>query len=70
MLIGFASNNKKYVSTPENGGFVWQLEQGDILNLIDNNFTTNIGGKLIASSPKSKKFFANKTVYLTNRLNT
>ena len=66
----FAPNNKKYVSMPENGGFVWQLEQGDILSLIDNNFTTNIGGKLIASSPKSKKFFANKTVYLTNRLNT
>jgi outer membrane protein OmpA-like peptidoglycan-associated protein len=65
-----ASNDKKYRSKPENGGFVWQLLPEDMLNFIDNNFTTSIGGKLIASSPKSKKFFANKTVYLTNRLNT
>jgi outer membrane protein OmpA-like peptidoglycan-associated protein len=38
--------------------------------LLDNNFGTNIGGKLIYSNPREKKFFANKTVYLCNRLNT
>ncbi|MBK9284150.1 MAG: OmpA family protein [Sphingobacteriaceae bacterium] len=39
-------------------------------SLIDNNYTANIGGKLILSSPGSKKFFSNKTVYLSNKRNT
>lgn len=38
--------------------------------LVDNNYTSNIGGKLILASPGSKKFFAGKTVYLSNKRNT
>lgn len=48
----------------------WQLTSSSMDKLLDNNFGTNIGGKLIYSNPREKKFFANKTVYLCNRLNT
>lgn len=38
--------------------------------LIDNNFVSNIGGKLIHNIGNQKKFYANKTVYLSNKRNT
>lgn len=49
---------------------IWTLTTAEINNLIDNNFTFNVGGKLICSSAKHKKVFEGKTVYLTNRYNT
>jgi outer membrane protein OmpA-like peptidoglycan-associated protein len=45
----------------------WNLSSGEVESLIDENYTTNIGGKLVSSSPKEKKFFANKTVYLLDK---
>ncbi len=39
-------------------------------SLIDNNYSINIGGKLILASQNSKKFLAHKTVYLSNKRNT
>lgn len=48
----------------------WQIDAGTIEKMLDNNFATNIGGKLVYSSPKEKKFFADQTVYLCNRFNT
>lgn len=52
------------------GVCIWTLTTAEIDKLIDNNFTFNIGGKLICSSAKHKKLFEGKTVYLTNRYNT
>lgn len=48
----------------------WTLSPEDLEKLIDEHYTTNIGGKLVISSPKQKKFLANKTVYLCNKFNT
>lgn len=41
-----------------------------VKSLIDNNYACNIGGKLVHTSPATKKFFAGKTVYLCNKYNT
>ncbi|MBA3665593.1 MAG: OmpA family protein [Bacteroidetes bacterium] len=51
-------------------GLEMPLKDEDVRNLTDNNFTYNIGGKLILSSSTQKKFLANKTVYLSNKRNT
>lgn len=48
----------------------WQLTSVSLDKMLDNNFGTNIGGKLISANPREKKFFADKTVYLCNRMNT
>ena len=52
------------------GSFFWDLDQQHVNQLVDNNYTSNIGGKLVASSSKEKKFFANKNIYLSNKHNT
>lgn len=48
----------------------WTLTPEEASYLSDDNYSLNIGGKLILSSAKKKAFYANKTVYLCNRLNT
>jgi len=48
----------------------WILKPEDLKNCIDNNYTSNIGGKLVLASSQQKKFFANKTIYLSNKRNT
>jgi outer membrane protein OmpA-like peptidoglycan-associated protein len=48
----------------------WVLSPEDVKNCIDNNYTSNIGGKLVLASDKQKKFYANKTIYLSNKRNT
>lgn len=57
-------------SKTEGSSNVWNLGPDEIVKLVDNNFTTNIGGKLVSSTAKEKKFFADKHVYLSNKLNT
>jgi outer membrane protein OmpA-like peptidoglycan-associated protein len=57
-------------SKPVGDNCEWNLKQEEVTKLIDNNYTSNIGGKLVSSSPKEKKFFANKNVYLSNKMNT
>jgi outer membrane protein OmpA-like peptidoglycan-associated protein len=65
------SKNQTLISTkPLNGTCEWTLDLPSLTSLIDNNYTTNIGGKLVSSSAKEKKFFSFKTVYLTNKMNT
>jgi outer membrane protein OmpA-like peptidoglycan-associated protein len=51
-------------------GCEWDVNSKNIELFLDNNFTTNIGGKLVSSSPREKKFFSEKTVYLSNKMNT
>jgi outer membrane protein OmpA-like peptidoglycan-associated protein len=55
---------------PENSNCLWELSPSQLEKLINDRYTTNIGGKLVVSSAKQKKFFANKTVYLCNKFNT
>jgi outer membrane protein OmpA-like peptidoglycan-associated protein len=65
------SKNQNLISTkPLNGVCEWTLNQSSLASLVDNNYTTNIGGKLVSSSAKEKKFFSFKTVYLSNKMNT
>lgn len=59
------SNNK-----PVDNFCEWILKPEDLKNCIDNNYSSNIGGKLVLSSAKQKKFYANKTIYLSNKRNT
>lgn len=53
-----------------NGISEWTLEESELLKLKDDFFMSNIGGKLVSSSSKEKKFFAKKDVYLCNKYNT
>lgn len=55
---------------PVNNSCEWVLKPTDVRNLINNQYTSNIGGKLLLSSAQQKKFFANKTIYLCNKNNT
>lgn len=65
------AENKKVQSVTGNAsGAEFALKKEDVTALIDNNYTYNIGGKLILSSKNQKKFLSNKTVYLANKRNT
>jgi hypothetical protein len=55
---------------PVSGTYEWIFGREKFFKLVDNHYTTNIGGKLVASSPKAKKFYTNQNVYLSNKLNT
>ena len=71
MFTLITSKNKTIASTKSIANFCeWQLSPEDVKNGIDNNYTTNIGGKLVLTSAKQKKFFAKKTIYLSNKRNT
>jgi len=65
-----SKNNLVATTKAENGICTWTLTPEESSYLVDDNYSINIGGKLIVSSARQKKFFANKTVYLSNRLNT
>jgi outer membrane protein OmpA-like peptidoglycan-associated protein len=65
------SKNKSISTTKAVANFCeWSLKPEDVKNGIDNNYSSNIGGKLVLTSAKQKKFYANKTIYLSNKLNT
>ena len=66
------SSKNKTIATNKsvNNYCEWVLKPDDLKNCIDNNYVSNIGGKLVLSSSKQKKFFANKTIYLSNKRNT
>jgi outer membrane protein OmpA-like peptidoglycan-associated protein len=57
-------------SMPVSGVYEWTFGRDKFFKLVDNQYTTNIGGKLIASSAKAKKFYTDQNVYLSNKLNT
>lgn len=65
-----ARNNLVATTKAEAQTCTWNLTPEEINYLTDENYSLNIGGKLILSSAKQKAFFANKTIYLCNRLNT
>ena len=53
----------------DNGKANWLFDRKLAKTLMDTNFTSIVGGKLISASNKEKKFFANKSVYLTDSTN-
>ncbi len=55
---------------PANGNCEWILKPEELKSLINNQYTSNIGGKLLLSSGQQKKFFSGKTIYLCNKYNT
>lgn len=65
-----AKNNLVATTWAEGTLCTWSLSTEEAAYLNDDLYSLNIGGKLILSSAKKKEFFANKTVYLCNRLNT
>jgi outer membrane protein OmpA-like peptidoglycan-associated protein len=71
-IVSIMSTSEKSVVTSKcnNGACDMPLSAEQAKMLIDNNFVSNIGGKLVLSSPNQKKFYANKTVYLSNKRNT
>lgn len=48
----------------------WTLSNIEKAKLINNAYTSNIGGKMIHVSKGKKTFLANRTVYLSNKRNT
>lgn len=71
MFTLITAKNKTIATSKSIANFCeWQLSPEDVKNGIDNNYTTNIGGKLVLASAKQKKFFAKKTIYLSNKRNT
>lgn len=54
----------------KDGNAEWLLNNTDRLKLINNGYTSSIGGKLIHVSKGKKTFLANRTVYLSNKRNT
>jgi len=65
-----SKNASVTAAKPTNSVCEWEMNSESISKLIDNHFTTNIGGKLVSSSAKEKKFFAKQDVYLFNEHNT
>lgn len=65
-----SKNNLVATGRAEGNICTWTLTAEEAGYLSDDNYSLNIGGKLILSSAKQKAFYANKTVYLCNRLNT
>lgn len=55
---------------PISNGCEWVLKYEELKNMINNQYTSNIGGKLVLTSGPQKKFFANRTIYLSNKHNT
>lgn len=71
ILTLVSSKNQTVASSKANNGICeWELSPTNTGSLTDNNYTSNIGGKLVTSSSKEKKFFSYKTVYLCNKMNT
>ncbi|MBA3680695.1 MAG: OmpA family protein [Bacteroidetes bacterium] len=66
------NSNKVAVSEakPASNGYEWVLKPEELKNMINNQYVSNIGGKLVLTSGQQKKFFSNKTVYLCNKHNT
>jgi outer membrane protein OmpA-like peptidoglycan-associated protein len=69
---GIINSNGKQVATAKCASGVCELNMNteQLRSLIDNGYTSNIGGKLVMNSAKQKKFYSNKTVYLSNKRNT
>ncbi|PBQ34481.1 hypothetical protein CNR22_22765 [Sphingobacteriaceae bacterium] len=65
-----SKNASVAISKPMDGYCEWKIKTTELIKLVDNHFTSNIGGKLISSKPKEKKFYAKKEVYLLNEYNT
>jgi outer membrane protein OmpA-like peptidoglycan-associated protein len=71
-LFSLVNTKSKTINSakPTTGNCIYSLKTEEVLALVDNNYNTNIGGKLILTSAGRKKFMAGKTVYLSNKRNT
>jgi outer membrane protein OmpA-like peptidoglycan-associated protein len=65
-----AAQNHTAKTSSSNNKAEWILTPTDRIKLINNAYTSNIGGKLIHVSKGKKVFMANKNVYLCNKRNT
>jgi outer membrane protein OmpA-like peptidoglycan-associated protein len=70
MVLYNASQNHVIKTTYTNSKAEWALEPIDKVKLVDNSYTSNIGGKLVHVKKGKKEFMANKNVYLCNKRNT
>jgi len=64
--------SQKFSSKAEfsSGAAEWVLSDADRIKLINNGYTSSIGGKLIHVAKGKKTFLANRIVYLSNKRNT
>ncbi|MBS1652108.1 MAG: OmpA family protein [Bacteroidetes bacterium] len=70
-IISLLNTELKLVSSVKSINNVAEFKPLDEKNaLVNNAFTSNIGGKLILISAAQKKFISGKTVYLANKNNT
>lgn len=65
-----ASQNHTIKTSYTNNKAEWTLTPTDKVKLVDNAYTSNLGGKLVHVSKGKKAFLANKSVYLCNKRNT
>ncbi len=70
LMLMTSARQKVLASKASNSVCEWSLTQEEFVKLTDNNYATNIGGKLVQASAKEKKFFSNKEVFLSNKHNT
>ncbi|MGE0567165.1 MAG: OmpA family protein [Bacteroidia bacterium] len=68
--ISNEERNYSIKTTLASGKATWVLSEIDKPKFINNDFTSNIGGKLILTNNGKKSFYAGKTVYLSNKRNT
>ena len=54
-------------SKAENSHCTWLLNDSALKALYDNNFSSHLGGKIVISSQKEKRFFSERPVYLLNK---
>ena len=64
------SDESVAITVPAGGLCEWKLTRSQLFSLVNNQYSSNIGGKLVAASPREKKFFADQTIYLSNKHNT
>ena len=57
-----SKNNPVSTTKPENGICTWTLTSEEAGYLADDNYSINIGGKFVSSSPKEKKFLPTNKV--------
>lgn len=51
----------------QNRNVVWELGEQESAQLADNTYQAHVGGKIVIASPKEKRFFSERNVYLLNQ---
>src|SRR5690606_36935091 len=58
------------VMKPTNGYLSWEIKNEESKTLVDNDYTANIGGKMVYASAKEKKYYGGKSINLSNKYHT